>query len=139
MLSRFPSARHRSSIASRKRFSKTSLEPKDDLTPVSLSEVQTLVKSLNTRKHRASMEAEVIGIHKPGNHDLPASYRPISLLSGLGKLSRKFSKLALAITFLGKGLIIDEQFGFPQPILVHSSPPLSRVYVSRALKPNVAP
>ncbi|GBP58167.1 Probable RNA-directed DNA polymerase from transposon BS [Eumeta japonica] len=47
---------------------KTSLEPKDDLAPVSLSEVQTLVKSLNTRRHRASMEAEVIGIHKPGNH-----------------------------------------------------------------------
>ncbi|GBP34935.1 hypothetical protein EVAR_26526_1 [Eumeta japonica] len=38
------------SVASRKRFSKTSLEPKDDLAPVSLSEVQTLVKSLNTRK-----------------------------------------------------------------------------------------
>ncbi|GBP06726.1 Probable RNA-directed DNA polymerase from transposon BS [Eumeta japonica] len=31
-------------------FQKTSLEPKDDLAPVSLSEVQTLVKSLNTRK-----------------------------------------------------------------------------------------
>ncbi|GBP67662.1 Probable RNA-directed DNA polymerase from transposon BS [Eumeta japonica] len=29
---------------------KTSLEPQDDLTPVSLSEVQTLVKSLKTRK-----------------------------------------------------------------------------------------
>ncbi|GBP26327.1 Probable RNA-directed DNA polymerase from transposon BS [Eumeta japonica] len=29
---------------------KTSLEPRDDLTPVSLSEVQTLVKSLKTRK-----------------------------------------------------------------------------------------
>ncbi|GBP64153.1 hypothetical protein EVAR_35474_1 [Eumeta japonica] len=29
---------------------KTSLEPKNDLAPVSLSEVQTLVKSLNTRK-----------------------------------------------------------------------------------------
>ncbi|GBP57220.1 Probable RNA-directed DNA polymerase from transposon BS [Eumeta japonica] len=38
------------SVASRKRFSKTSLEPEDDLAPVSLSEVQTLVKSLNTRK-----------------------------------------------------------------------------------------
>ncbi|GBP69709.1 hypothetical protein EVAR_79942_1 [Eumeta japonica] len=38
------------SVASRKRFSKTSLEPKDDLAPVSLSEVQTLVKSFNTRK-----------------------------------------------------------------------------------------
>ncbi|GBP37936.1 Probable RNA-directed DNA polymerase from transposon BS [Eumeta japonica] len=45
------------SVASRKRFSKTSLEPKDDLAPVSLSEVQTLVKSLNTRRHRASMRS----------------------------------------------------------------------------------
>ncbi|GBP32094.1 RNA-directed DNA polymerase from mobile element jockey [Eumeta japonica] len=34
---------------SRKRF-KNSLEPKDDLTPVSLSEVQLLVRSLKTRK-----------------------------------------------------------------------------------------
>ncbi|GBP60386.1 hypothetical protein EVAR_98282_1 [Eumeta japonica] len=66
------------SVASRKRFSKTSLEPKDDLAPVSLSEVQTLVKSLNTRK-------------APGLD--------------------------------GKGIIIDEQFGFrpahscPQQVL----------------------
>ncbi|GBP90877.1 hypothetical protein EVAR_78527_1 [Eumeta japonica] len=42
---------------------KTSLEPKDDLAPVSLSEVQTLVKSLNTRKAPG-----LDGIHKPGNH-----------------------------------------------------------------------
>ncbi|GBO98865.1 Probable RNA-directed DNA polymerase from transposon BS [Eumeta japonica] len=97
---------------------KNLLEPKDDLAPVSLSEVQTLVKSLNTRKAPgldgisnkaikcfsipllsllvaifnacikncyfppAWKEAEVIGIHKPGKpRDLPASYRPISLLS----------------------------------------------------------
>ncbi|GBP56338.1 Probable RNA-directed DNA polymerase from transposon BS [Eumeta japonica] len=57
---------------------KTSLEPKDNLAPVSLSEVQTLVKSLNTKK-------------APGLE--------------------------------GKGLIIDEQFGFrpahsrPQQVL----------------------
>ncbi|GBP40531.1 Probable RNA-directed DNA polymerase from transposon BS [Eumeta japonica] len=45
------SARHRSYQSHRGRGSpKTSLEPKDDLAPVSLSEVQTLVKSLNTRK-----------------------------------------------------------------------------------------
>ncbi|GBP84709.1 Probable RNA-directed DNA polymerase from transposon BS [Eumeta japonica] len=137
------------SVASRKRFSKTSLEPKDDLAPVSLSEVQTLVKSLNTRKAPgldgisnkaikcfsipllsllvaifnacikncyfppAWKEAEVIGIHKPGKpRDLPASYRPISLLSGLGKLFEKILKTRLSDHLLGKGLIIDEQFGF---------------------------
>ncbi|GBP14695.1 RNA-directed DNA polymerase from mobile element jockey [Eumeta japonica] len=106
---------------------KTSLEPKDDLTPVSLSEVQTLVKSISTRKApgldgisnnaikcfsqpllsllvaifnaclqncyfpSAWKEEEVIGIRKPGKpRDLPASYRPISLLSGLANHSREF-------------------------------------------------
>ncbi|GBP34566.1 hypothetical protein EVAR_85286_1 [Eumeta japonica] len=33
---------------------KASLEPKNDLPPVSLSEVQTLVKSLKTKRHQAS-------------------------------------------------------------------------------------
>ncbi|GBP11678.1 Probable RNA-directed DNA polymerase from transposon BS [Eumeta japonica] len=137
---------------------KTILEPKDNLAPVSLSEVQTLVKSLNTRKTLgldgisnkaikcfsipllnfaifnaclknyyfppAWKEAEVIGIHKPGKpRDLPASYRPISLLSGLGKLFEKILKTRLSDHLLGKGLIIDEQFGFrpahscPQQVL----------------------
>ncbi|GBP10396.1 Probable RNA-directed DNA polymerase from transposon BS [Eumeta japonica] len=139
---------------------KTSLEPKDDLAPVSLSEVQTLVKSLNTRKAPgldgisnkaikcfsipllsllvaifnaclkncyfppAWKEAEVIGIHKPGKpRDLPASYRPISLLSGLDKIFEKILKTRLSDHLLGKGLIIDEQFGFcpahscPQQVL----------------------
>ncbi|GBP97725.1 RNA-directed DNA polymerase from mobile element jockey [Eumeta japonica] len=112
------------SVASRKRFSKTSLEPKDDLAPVSLSEVQTLVKSLNTRKapgldgisNKAikcfsipllSLLVAIFnacikllfssclgggGYRHPQAReprDLPASYRPISLLSGLGKFSRK--------------------------------------------------
>ncbi|GBP18729.1 Probable RNA-directed DNA polymerase from transposon BS [Eumeta japonica] len=139
---------------------KTSLEPKDDLTPVSLSEVQLLVRSLKTRKapgldgvsnkaikcfpHQllsllvaifnaclqncyfppAWKEAEVIGIHKPGKpRDLPASYRPISLLSGLAKLFERVLKTRLSKHLFGKGLIIDEQFGFrpahscPQQVL----------------------
>ncbi|GBP82545.1 Probable RNA-directed DNA polymerase from transposon BS [Eumeta japonica] len=58
-------------------------------------------------------EAEVIGIHKPGKpRDHPASYRPISLLSGLGKLFERILKTRLNDHLLGKGLIIDEQFGF---------------------------
>ncbi|GBP67421.1 Probable RNA-directed DNA polymerase from transposon BS [Eumeta japonica] len=139
---------------------KTSLEPKDDLTPVSLIEVQLLVKSLKTRKapgldgvsnkaikcfsqpllsllaaiFNACLqncyfpsvwkEAEVIGIHKPGKpRDLPASYRPISLLSGLAKLLGRVHKTRLINHLFGKGLIIDEQFGFrpahscPQQVL----------------------
>ncbi|GBP35566.1 Probable RNA-directed DNA polymerase from transposon BS [Eumeta japonica] len=161
MLSRFPphDIAHISRIEEEV-LQKTSLEPKDDLAPVSLSEVQTLVKSLNTRKAPgldgisnkaikcfsipllsllvaifnacikncyfppAWKEAEVIGIHKPGKpRDLPASYRPISLLSGLGKLFEKILKTRLSDHLLGKGLIIDEQFGFrpahscPQQVL----------------------
>ncbi|GBP67659.1 Probable RNA-directed DNA polymerase from transposon BS [Eumeta japonica] len=139
---------------------KASLEPKDDLTPVSLSEVQLLVKSLKTRKApgldgvsnkaikcfsqpllsllvaifnaclqncyfpSAWKEAEVIGIHKPGkSRDLPASYRPISLLTDLAKLFERVLKTRLSNHLFGKGLIIDEQFGFrpahscPQQVL----------------------
>ncbi|GBP88549.1 Probable RNA-directed DNA polymerase from transposon X-element [Eumeta japonica] len=131
---------------------KTSLEPKDDLTPVSLSEVQLLVKSLKTRKapgvdglsnklgkaikcfsqpllsllvaiFNACLqncyfpsvwkEAEVIGIHKPGKpRDLPASYRPTSLLSGLAKLFERVLKTRLSNHLFGKGLIVRESAAF---------------------------
>ncbi|GBP24962.1 Probable RNA-directed DNA polymerase from transposon X-element [Eumeta japonica] len=58
-------------------------------------------------------EAVVKGIPKPGKpRDLPASYRPISLLSVLGKLFEKMLKTRLSDHLIGKGLIINEQFGF---------------------------
>ncbi|GBP41435.1 RNA-directed DNA polymerase from mobile element jockey [Eumeta japonica] len=58
-------------------------------------------------------ETVVIGIPKPGKlHNLPTSYRPISLLSRLGKLIEKFLKTKLSGHLLGNGLIINEQFGF---------------------------
>ncbi|GBP52617.1 Probable RNA-directed DNA polymerase from transposon BS [Eumeta japonica] len=58
-------------------------------------------------------EAVVIGLPKPGKpRDLPASYHPISLLSGLGKLFEKTIKTRLNEHLIGKGLIINEQFGF---------------------------
>ncbi|GBP95908.1 Probable RNA-directed DNA polymerase from transposon BS [Eumeta japonica] len=81
---------------------KVSLDPKDDLD-------QSLWK-----------DAVIIGIPKPGKpRDLPASYRPISLLSSLGKLYEKILKSRLSDHLFKKGLIIDEQFGFrPQ----HSCP-----------------
>ncbi|GBP31083.1 RNA-directed DNA polymerase from mobile element jockey [Eumeta japonica] len=123
---------------------KTSLEPRDDLSPVSLDEVQKLVKKLNAKKapgldgmsNKAIKcfpitflsllvaivnaclkncyfppvwkEAVVIGIHKPGKpRDLPASYRPISLLSGLGKINEKILKSRLSEYLFSKGLIIN--------------------------------
>ncbi|GBP37385.1 Probable RNA-directed DNA polymerase from transposon BS [Eumeta japonica] len=128
---------------------KTSLEPRDDLSPVSLDEVQKLVKNLNAKKAQGLdgisnkaikyfpiallsllvaifnvclkncyfpsiwKEAEVIGIHKPGKpRDLPATYRPISLLSGLGKIYERILKSRLSEYLFSKGLIINEQFGF---------------------------
>ncbi|GBP20662.1 Probable RNA-directed DNA polymerase from transposon BS [Eumeta japonica] len=58
-------------------------------------------------------EAEVIGILKPGkSRNLPASYRPISLLRGLSKLYEKILKARLSEHLFRKGLIIDELFGF---------------------------
>ncbi|GBP45670.1 Probable RNA-directed DNA polymerase from transposon X-element [Eumeta japonica] len=60
-------------------------------------------------------ETEVIGIHKPRKaRNLPASYRPIGLLSSLGKLFEKVLETRLSDHLFGKGLIIDEQFSFRQ-------------------------
>ncbi|GBP98589.1 Probable RNA-directed DNA polymerase from transposon BS [Eumeta japonica] len=71
------------------------------------------LKRSTTGKKLTWKEAVVIGIPKPGKpRDLPASYRPISLLSVLGKLFEKTLKTRLSDHLIGKGLIINEQFGF---------------------------
>ncbi|GBP16309.1 Probable RNA-directed DNA polymerase from transposon X-element [Eumeta japonica] len=64
-------------------------------------------------KARAWKEGAIIGIPKPRKfRDLPTNYRPISLLSDLGKLFEKVFKTRLGDHLLGNGLIINEQFGF---------------------------
>ncbi|GBP35420.1 Probable RNA-directed DNA polymerase from transposon BS [Eumeta japonica] len=58
-------------------------------------------------------EAEIIGTHKlRKTSDLPASYRPISFLSGLDNFLEKTLKTRLSDHLLGKGLIINKQFSF---------------------------
>ncbi|GBP13991.1 RNA-directed DNA polymerase from mobile element jockey [Eumeta japonica] len=58
-------------------------------------------------------DAIIIGIPKPEKpRDLPTSYKPISLLSGLGKLFEKDLETRLCDYLLGNSLIINEQFGF---------------------------
>ncbi|GBP23287.1 Probable RNA-directed DNA polymerase from transposon X-element [Eumeta japonica] len=53
-------------------------------------------------------EAVVIGISKPRKPpDLPASYRPISLLNSLGKLYERILKSRLSDHHIKKGLTID--------------------------------
>ncbi|GBP11871.1 Probable RNA-directed DNA polymerase from transposon BS [Eumeta japonica] len=128
---------------------KISLEPQDDLAPVSVDEIQKHIKALKTKKapgldgvsNKALKgfslplmallvaifnacfkncyfppiwkEAVVIGLPKPGKpRDLSASYRLISLLSELGKLFEKTIKTRLSEHLIGKGLIINKQFGF---------------------------
>ncbi|GBP89060.1 Probable RNA-directed DNA polymerase from transposon BS [Eumeta japonica] len=160
--------RKRKSAGSSKTFEspyvrgQNSLEPRDDLSPISLDKVQKLVKNLNAKKapgmdgisnkaikcfpiallsllvaiFNACLKncyflrlegSRVIGIHKPGKpHDLPASYRPISLLSGLGKIYERILKSRLSEYLFSKGLIINEQFRFRPHHFAPISPPLSR-------------
>ncbi|KAG6459263.1 hypothetical protein O3G_MSEX011283 [Manduca sexta] len=58
-------------------------------------------------------EAVVIGIHKPGKPaSSPTSYRPISLLSSLGKLYERIVHNRLKIVAHLHNLLPPEQFGF---------------------------
>ncbi|GBP40279.1 hypothetical protein EVAR_83969_1 [Eumeta japonica] len=85
---------------SRKRFSKTSLEPKDDLAPERRG-----YRHPQARKPRPD----------------PASYKPISLLSGSANFSRN-SQTRLSDHLLERPYTIDEQFGFcPSPFLSSKS------------------
>ncbi|GBP35520.1 Probable RNA-directed DNA polymerase from transposon X-element [Eumeta japonica] len=69
--------------------------------------IKTVVKRCQRKK------AVIIGIPKPGKpRDLLTNYRPIRLLSGLGKLFEKVLKTQHNNHLLGNGLIINEQFGF---------------------------
>ncbi|GBP95558.1 Probable RNA-directed DNA polymerase from transposon BS [Eumeta japonica] len=70
-------------------------------------------KAINCHFPEVWKEVVIIGIPKPGKpRDLPTSYRPISLLSGLGKLFEKVLESRFSDHLLGNGLIINEQFGF---------------------------
>ncbi|GBP66104.1 RNA-directed DNA polymerase from mobile element jockey [Eumeta japonica] len=77
---------------------RVSLPPKDDLDPITHDELGRSCSHWNS---------------KPGNHATAHfSYRPISLLSILGKLFEKTLKTRLSEHLIDKGLIINEQFGF---------------------------
>ncbi|GBP36323.1 Probable RNA-directed DNA polymerase from transposon X-element [Eumeta japonica] len=90
---------------------RVSLPPKDDLDPITQDEVSKHIKALKIRKAPGVdsistwKEAVVIGIPKPGKpRDRPASYRPISLLSILGKLFEKTLKTRLSEHLIGSTL-----------------------------------
>ncbi|GBP34320.1 Probable RNA-directed DNA polymerase from transposon X-element [Eumeta japonica] len=104
----------------------------DSAIVVLTNHVRTVVGN-NTRTVPASSEhrnlsADVLELIRAKNaalrpagkrRNLPASYRSISLLSCRDKLFEKILKTHLCDHLLGKGLMIDEQFGF-RPI--HSCP-----------------
>ncbi|KAA5570540.1 reverse transcriptase family protein, partial [Pseudomonas aeruginosa] len=58
-------------------------------------------------------EADVIGIHKPGKpRNETSSYRPISLLSTIGKIYERLLRKRLWDFVTANKILIDEQFGF---------------------------
>lgn len=58
-------------------------------------------------------EAKVIPIPKSGkNHTLPSNYRPISLLSSIGKLLEKIIQIRINAFTMENELHLPEQFGF---------------------------
>ncbi|GBP15514.1 hypothetical protein EVAR_9292_1 [Eumeta japonica] len=87
------------------------------------SAIGALTNHISTVVKRCSrvVPAEIIGIPKSEKpRDVPARYRPIILLSGLGKIYEKILKTRLSEYLFGKGLIINEKFRFRPK---HSCPP----------------
>ncbi|GBP61951.1 Probable RNA-directed DNA polymerase from transposon BS [Eumeta japonica] len=84
------------------------LPPKDNQPLFSADKVQKLIKDLKPRKAPClDGRPETGETSRP-----PTSYRPISLLSSLGKLFEKVLKIRLSDYLLGNDLIINKQYEF---------------------------
>lgn len=83
--------------------------------------------------------ASVVPILKPGSDPGScASYRPISLLSSLGKLLERFILDNLRDTILDKGILLDNQFGFKDGHNTSHGLMVLSDYVSRGLSKRYA-
>lgn len=86
-------------------------------------------------------EAIVIGIHKPKKpRTSPSSYRPISLLSSMGKIYERILLTRLQAAVVANDIIPPEQFGFrAKHSSIHQVHRLTEFLLSRAkLMPSAA-